>query len=86
MIKQKKTQDNQWLRNSTKKQGHIHGVISRMLLGRGSNIIDASSAKTAFSNCFCWWDGQTDQTTDRPTDRMAYNSREIKNGPVFHKK
>ena len=32
----------------SRKQGRIHGVISRMLLGRGSNIIDASSAKTAF--------------------------------------
>ena len=29
-------------------QGRIHGSISRVLLGRGSNIIDASSAKTAF--------------------------------------
>ena len=35
--------------NGQSKQDRIHGVISRVFLGRGSNIIDAASAKTAFS-------------------------------------
>ena len=35
-------------RAAAKKQGCIHGIISRVLLGRGSNIIDASSAETTF--------------------------------------
>ena len=34
--------------NGQSKQDRIHGVISRVFLGRGSNFIDASSNKTAF--------------------------------------
>ena len=40
----------------SKGQGHIHGIISCVLLGRGGNIIVTSSAETTFltdSACFC---------------------------------
>ena len=56
-------------------QGHIHGVVSRLLLGRGSNTIAASSAKTAFLHWFGSFlykrDGPMDRLTDGSTDRQS---------------
>ena len=45
------------------KQGPVHGIISHMLLGRGTNIIDLV--------CFVLA-GLMDQPTDQPTDNVTY--------------
>ena len=53
------------------KQGRIHGVISRVLLGRGSNIIDANSLFALIRLVFVLaglTDGWTDGRTDGPTE------------------